>query len=46
VADKKIAVRKHSVGDVGVESVEQFAKRVKTEIENDFKKEKKSTMAV
>jgi threonyl-tRNA synthetase len=41
VADKKIAVRKHSVGDVGVESVEQFVERVKAEIENDFKKEEK-----
>jgi threonyl-tRNA synthetase len=40
VADKTIAVRKHSVGDVGVESVEQFVERVKMEIENDFSKSK------
>src|ERR1700757_1398523 len=39
VADKKVAVRKHSVGDVGVESAEEFVELVKTEIENDFKNE-------
>jgi threonyl-tRNA synthetase len=38
VADKKVAVRKHSKGDVGVFSAEGFADMIKTEIENDFKK--------
>jgi len=39
VADKKVAVRKHSKGDVGVMSVEEFSGMIKSEIENDFKKE-------
>ncbi len=39
VADKKVAVRKHSKGDVGVFSAEEFAEMIKNEIENDFKKE-------
>lgn len=38
VADKKVAVRRHGKGDVGVFSVEEFAGIVKEEIENDFKK--------
>ncbi|MBS1645948.1 MAG: threonine--tRNA ligase [Bacteroidetes bacterium] len=38
VADKKVAVRKHSKGDEGVYSVEEFSNIIKTEIENDFKK--------
>lgn len=38
-ADKKVAVRKHGQGDVGIESIAEFADRIKNEIENDFKKE-------
>jgi len=40
VADKKVAVRKHGKGDVGVFSAEEFANIIKEEIENDFKKSK------
>jgi threonyl-tRNA synthetase len=39
VADKKVAVRKHSEGDAGVMSVEEFAAIIKEQIENDFKKQ-------
>ncbi|MGZ3864062.1 MAG: threonine--tRNA ligase [Bacteroidia bacterium] len=38
VAEKKVAVRKHGKGDEGVFGIEEFAKLVQTEIENDFKK--------
>ncbi|MEO8759320.1 MAG: threonine--tRNA ligase, partial [Bacteroidia bacterium] len=40
VADRKVAVRKHGEGDVGIESIEEFADRIKKEIENDFNKTK------
>ncbi len=40
VADKKVAVRKHGEGDVGIESIEEFADRIKKEIKNDFNKTK------
>ncbi len=46
VADKKVAVRRHSVGDVGVVSVEEFADMIHKEIENDFKKEKGEGLSV
>jgi threonyl-tRNA synthetase len=39
VADRKVAVRRHSKGDVGVMSAEEFAGLIKEEIENDFKKQ-------
>jgi threonyl-tRNA synthetase len=38
VAEKKVAVRRHGEGDVGVMSVEEFAELIQKEIENDFKK--------
>ena len=38
VADKKVAVRRHGKGDVGVFSVEEFAGMITKEIEDDFKK--------
>jgi threonyl-tRNA synthetase len=38
VADRKVAVRKHGQGDVGIFSIDEFADIIKTEIENDFKK--------
>ena len=39
VADKKVAVRKHGQGDVGIFSIEEFADIIKVEIASDFKKE-------
>ncbi|HEX7414411.1 MAG TPA: threonine--tRNA ligase, partial [Bacteroidia bacterium] len=39
VADRKVAVRKHGKGDVGIFSIDEFADMIKKEIENDFKKE-------
>ncbi|MGZ3942070.1 MAG: threonine--tRNA ligase [Bacteroidia bacterium] len=38
VAEKKVAVRKHGKGDEGVFGIEEFARLVQNEIENDFKK--------
>ena len=38
VADRKVAVRKHGQGDVGIFSMEEFSNIIKEEIENDFKK--------
>jgi threonyl-tRNA synthetase len=38
VADRKVAVRKHGQGDVGIFSIEEFSNIIKEEIENDFKK--------
>jgi threonyl-tRNA synthetase len=38
VADRKVAVRKHSKGDLGVFSITEFADIIKEEIESDFKK--------
>ncbi len=38
VADRKVAVRKHGQGDVGIFSMEEFSDIIKNEIENDFKK--------
>ncbi|HXB40405.1 MAG TPA: threonine--tRNA ligase [Bacteroidia bacterium] len=43
VADKKVAVRKHSEGDVGVMNVEEFAAIIKEQIEKDFAKGVPST---
>jgi len=40
VADRKVAVRKHGQGDVGVFSMEEFSDIIKNEIENDFSKNK------
>ena len=39
VADKKVAVRRHGEGDVGIFSIDEFAGMIKVEIESDFKKE-------
>ncbi|HTA61501.1 MAG TPA: threonine--tRNA ligase, partial [Bacteroidia bacterium] len=39
VADRKVAVRRHGKGDLGVFSIEEFADIIKQEIESDFKKE-------
>lgn len=36
-ADSKVSVRRHKEGDLGAVSIEEFAKMVATEIENDFK---------
>ena len=38
VADRKVAVRKHGKGDLGVFSIDEFADIIKQEIESDFKK--------
>ena len=38
VADRKVAVRKHGQGDVGIFSMEEFSDIIKNEIESDFKK--------
>ena len=38
VADRKVAVRKHGQGDVGIFSMEEFSNIIKEEIESDFKK--------
>ncbi|HXU27614.1 MAG TPA: threonine--tRNA ligase [Bacteroidia bacterium] len=38
VADRKVAVRKHGKGDLGVFSITEFADIIKEEIESDFKK--------
>ena len=38
VADRKVAVRKHGKGDLGVFSIDEFAGIIKEEIESDFKK--------
>ncbi|HKC69520.1 MAG TPA: threonine--tRNA ligase, partial [Bacteroidia bacterium] len=38
VADRKVAVRRHGKGDLGVFSITDFAGIIKEEIENDFKK--------
>ena len=38
VAERKVAVRKHGKGDVGIFSIDAFAQLIKEEIENDFKK--------
>lgn len=35
--EEKIAVREHGKGDVGVMTIEEFAKLINTTIENDFK---------
>jgi threonyl-tRNA synthetase len=40
VADRKVAVRKHGQGDVGVFSMEEFSDIIKNEIESDFSKSK------
>lgn len=40
VADKKVAVRRHGKGDLGVFSTAEFAGIVKDEIESDFNKNK------
>ena len=40
VADKKVAVRKHGQGDVGVFNIEEFSNIIKEEIESDFSKSK------
>ncbi len=40
VADKKVAVRRHGKGDLGIFSVEEFAGIVHKEIEEDFSKSK------
>lgn len=37
-AEGKVAVREHGKGDIGVMSIEEFAKLINTTIENDFKK--------
>jgi threonyl-tRNA synthetase len=39
VAERKVAVRKHGKGDVGVMTIPEFAGLLQEEIENDFKKE-------
>jgi threonyl-tRNA synthetase len=36
-AEGKVAVREHGKGDIGVMSIEEFAKLINTTIENDFK---------
>lgn len=36
-AEGKVAVRRHGQGDIGVFTIEEFAKMVELEIENDFK---------
>jgi threonyl-tRNA synthetase len=39
VTERKVAVRRHGKGDVGVFSIEEFAGIINEEIENDFKKQ-------
>ncbi|MCD6069280.1 MAG: threonyl-tRNA synthetase [Bacteroidetes bacterium] len=36
-ADSKVSVRRHTQGDTGTVSIDEFAKMVQEEIENDFK---------
>ena len=36
-AEGKVAVREHGKGDIGVMTIEEFAKLINTTIENDFK---------
>jgi threonyl-tRNA synthetase len=43
VADRKVAVRKHGQGDVGIFSMEEFSNIIKEEIESDFSKSKEGT---
>lgn len=42
VADKKVAVRRHGKGDVGVFNIEEFAGIIHDEIKSDFNKSEKT----